>query len=411
MLHAMSSLRSRLMSSFSWRPFLGVAALQWRAAAPCVALLFAASMVASGCSSARNSSSPFVAAPHDPAREAIRGQVRGLMSNAEKMLGEAYQEYYLGPGDIITITLVGRPDILGVTGSQDSGVKSREGLTVTISDNPLLTLPLVGAVRVHGKTVEKLQEELGQAFSNYAKDPKVVITVDKYYRRQVTVLGAVTKPDRYPLDFGDTVLDALFKAGGLTFVSKGGLPPGRYLKVYREKVTQKQRVELPPQALLNKFRERGGLILPREEIVIPIEEFILGGDLAYNIPLIPNDIVFIPGAGTVNIQGKVRAPGVVIMGPSLRTLTQAITERGGLMFAANKTVEVVRANPSGAPDSYFLNARAMLKRQEPDFLLQDGDQIFVYTHSGRQVLAWFGDLFQATVSTGVNATYGVGTGA
>jgi polysaccharide export outer membrane protein len=365
-----------------------------------LAVCLVGSLLFTGCGNTRGPNSEFIPPPSDPQSLIISAGVQELLSN-EALRMSRPREYFLGPGDVLGITLVGRPDILGVTG------EGAERFSVTVTESPMITLPLIGALVVHGKTSAQLEEELRTAYAKFIANPIPVVTVEKYYFNKVTVLGAVQTPGSYPLDFGDTLVDAVFKANGLSFGGKGGgLPPARYLKVYREKLNNKERAQMTQEEILEAYKE-GTKILPREEIVIPIEQFILNGDMEYNIPLFPNDLVYIPGAGTVIVHGRVAHPGVTFLGPSLRTLAQVITERGRLRYSAASIVEIVRTYPDGTQESFYEHVRRVQRRDDPDFLMQDGDQVFIFTHPARDVLEFIGNIFRAGVSTGYNATYGV----
>ncbi|MEO8376328.1 MAG: polysaccharide biosynthesis/export family protein [Candidatus Sumerlaeota bacterium] len=361
------------------------------------AMLLAVIILFAGCAT-RGQSSRYIPAPEDPRREQVEASIAEVIRSPDLQLPQA-QEYYLGPGDEISLTMVGRDDVFP-TNKESGG-----NYTVVITENPLITLPYIGSIKVHGKSAGQLQEELRVAYSQYIQSPVPIVTVEKFYYNQVSVLGTVKMPARYPLLFGDTLLDAIFRAGGLTFGrDTGGPPPGRFLKIYREKLSPKDRADMPLEELLTRIKE-GDRVLPRRELIIPIEDFINEGELSYNIPLHPNDIVYIPSAGTVMIQGPVKNPGVVFLGPSLRTLTQALTEKGGMRYGAASRVEVVRTPPRGEPVSYFLNGRRMLARHQADFLLQDGDQIFVYVHPTRMFLESASKIFRSSLNAGASATY------
>ncbi len=321
-----------------------------------------------------------------------------VINTAERQLAEG-SEYYLGPGDILFIALLGRPDILDESLQRDPD----SGFIVT--ESPYLTLPLIGAIKVHGRTVSQLQADLKAAYTKYIRDPEPIVYVKKFNYNQVSVVGSVQKPGRYPLDFGDTLLDGLFKAGGLSMGGRsGGLAPARYLKLYREKLTRREKAELTLEEIIKRV-QTDSQIVPREEIVIPIQEFVFYGRLSYNIPLLPNDIIYVPPAGTASVVGKVKEPGAVFLGPSVGTLSQVLTERGGLRLGADADVEVVRLGDDGVPIVYEMNARRILKRKDPDFLIQDGDQVFVHGNVGRGILEWFGTIFRTSVSGGASATY------
>lgn len=353
-------------------------------------------VLASGCGLTRSASSRYVSPPVDLKHRQARAGLDNMLQDPAVMLAQS-QEYYIGAGDVLEITLVGRQDIFGTT--EEGGESTLE---FQVTQSPLIALPLIGAIRIHGKTADQLRAELEEAYSQFIVAPIPIVTITNFHHNQVAVLGSVKAPGRFPLEFGDTVLDALYKAGGLNLGRE--TPPARTMKIYREKLDRKERADLPLEELLERIMDEG-TIQPREEIVIPIEDLILGGNLDYNIPLRPNDILYIPAAGTVMIQGKVQAPGVVFLGPSLRTVTQVITERGGLQYSAASTIEVVRTDTNGGQVSYFLDARDMMSRKSEDFLLQDNDQIFVYRHPVRSALQWFGNIFKASASTGINATY------
>ncbi|MGF1572274.1 MAG: polysaccharide biosynthesis/export family protein [Sumerlaeia bacterium] len=353
-------------------------------------------VLVAGCGT-RGPDSSLVGAPVDVDRLNWEQDIQRINSGELKLPERL--DYRLGPGDVISLTLVGRPDILGVD-------KEGKPFALEITENPGIVLPYVGSIRAHGKTPEQMQKEIQDAYRSIVRDPIVILTVDKYFYNQVSIIGSVNLPGRYKLDVGDTILDGIFKAGGLTFGGVGRtLPPARVLKLYREKVGQEQRYNLPPEELLLLFQDEDGFITTREELTIPLEEFIFGGDLSYNIPLQPNDVLFIPPAGTVSVHGPFKNPRVVFLGPGLRTLVQVMTECGGLRFKAASRVEVVRNNADGSTTSFYMDARKIRERKEPDFILEDNDQVFAFNHPVRSTLDVVGSIFRGASSAGVNATY------
>ncbi|MBX3728251.1 MAG: polysaccharide export protein [Candidatus Sumerlaeia bacterium] len=323
--------------------------------------------------------------------------LRKLLGSAEMQL-PAPEEYYLGPGDIITIRLIGRPDILG-------GDRGQEGVEFRLTDSSTISLPMIGAVSVRNKTVAQLQQDLSTAYAAFVKDPRPLVIVNFFNRNQVTVLGSVREPGKYPYEYGDTLLDAVFKAGGVAPGGRGGgMAPGRYLHLYRERLTAEERATLTLEELAERLTVQGQ-VRPREEIVMPIDELVSHGTLQHNIPVQPGDVILLASAGTVHVQGRVDTPGVVFLGPSVNTVTQAINERGGLRFSASSTVEVVRTYPDGHYATYRMDIRRMRGRQSPDFRVQEGDEIFVYGDPVRAVGEYLGELFRGSVRAGASATY------
>jgi len=230
------------------------------------------------------------------------------------------------------------------------------------------------------------------------------VRLKSYFYNQVTVMGAVSSPGRFPLQAGDTVLDALFKAGGLSFGRQGGVAPGRVIKIYRDRLGQKDRTTLTPDEILERLT-RDGKIERWDEILIPVEKFTMGGDLSINVPVKPNDIVYVEPGGAVMVTGNVHRPRVVFLGPSLRTVVHALTECGGMQYRAANKIEVVRTLADGSAESYFLDGRRMMRRKDRDFMLQNGDQVFVYRDNWRTFVGLLGSIFSAGVNTGVSATY------
>jgi polysaccharide export outer membrane protein len=347
---------------------------------------------------ARDPGSPYLPPPQDPERVAVEAALAQMVQDPELQM-PPQGDYLIGPGDELAISLLNRPEILGE--------KVEEGLRyrVKVTENAFIVMPYIGAIRVHGRSAAQFQEDLRAAYAGFIQDPEPLVTIEKFSRNQITVLGTVRNPGRYPYEQGDTLLEGIFRAGGLTFGGKtGGLAPGRYLKIYREKIPARERLELTPEQLLQRLTE-GDKLLPRREIVIPIDTFINQGELSWNIPLIPGDVVYIPPAGTVFVHGRVRYEGVVFLGPSLRTVTQVVGERGGLRIGAASIVEVVRHNPGEDPVSYYFDIRDQMIRREPDFLLQDGDQIFVYSNPWRVVLEYLDGIMRTSISAGASATY------
>ena len=357
--------------------------------------VLAVALFATGC--ARTASDPVIGSAIDLSDPISPEAVQRLISTADMQLNRG-QPYYIGPGDVISVQLIGREDIL-TDRSDEPGVEFQ------VTDYPLLALPLIGAIKVHGKSAEELQQDLKTAYREFISDPQPVVVIKQFNRNQVSVLGSVVKPGRYPINFGDTLIDGIFKAGGLSLGGRaGGLAPGRYLKLYRQKLSMRQEATLSVEELVELI-SKGGKVLPREEYVIPISQFIFHGVMDYNFPLAPNDIIYVPPAGTCIVQGHVFDPGVTFLGPSVMTVTQVIVERRGLRFSADSDIEVVRTGRDGQPVSYFMNARAMLSRDTEDFALQDGDQVFIYSHPVRTALEWFGKFFQGSVKAGAQATY------
>lgn len=322
---------------------------------------------------------------------------------------ETKESYRIGEGDVLTVYLIGRPDVLGEKDNR-KGAVGEEGFVVT--ENPYLIFPKIGPVRVHGLTADQLQVELGLSYGLMIINPRPVVVIKKFRRNRIRVLGMVQNPGTYAWRHGDKVIDAIIKAGGVNPERRHvQQSPGRYIKIFRE-TAHATHVDNEPA---NGHRtdslpgEIAGIELAlREEITVPIREYLRSGRLRYNIPLYANDIIYLPPAGSVIVKGTVLRPGVGYLGPSVQTVTDVITERGGLRFSAKSNIDVVRLTDSSEPQIFRLDIRDMLARRKPDFFVEDGDQIVVYRSRPRAVAGWFLEIFHGGSKAGFSATVGPG---
>lgn len=110
------------------------------------------------------------------------------------------QEYRLGPGDQLRITVFNEAELTGpyVVGSQGS-----------------IAYPLVGDVHAAGLTVQEFSDSLQEALATYIRQPNVSVEVANY--RPFFILGEVQRPGTYPYSASLTVPNAVATAGGFTY--------------------------------------------------------------------------------------------------------------------------------------------------------------------------------------------------
>lgn len=113
-------------------------------------------------------------------------------------------EYVLQPMDLVKVEVFQEPDML------------RE---VRIAQDGSVTLPLISKVDLKGKTVEQAQDRIRLLYDkDYLVNPQINLTVLEYAKRDVKVLGQVTKAGAVdiPTDRPLKLLDAIALAGGFT---------------------------------------------------------------------------------------------------------------------------------------------------------------------------------------------------
>jgi polysaccharide export outer membrane protein len=113
-------------------------------------------------------------------------------------------EYQLAAGDIIRVTVFQNPDLTVETRVTESGT---------------ISYPLVGSVKVGGMTLPAAEQAIANALKagGFLREPQVNIGLLQNRGNQVSVLGQVNRPGRFPLETTNTrVSEMLAIAGGVT---------------------------------------------------------------------------------------------------------------------------------------------------------------------------------------------------
>jgi polysaccharide export outer membrane protein len=114
------------------------------------------------------------------------------------------QQYVLGPGDQVRLTVFGEADLSG---------------QFKVGDDGMVSLPLIGQIQAKGLTPPQLEKAIaGKLEPDYVKNPNVSIEVMSY--RPFFIIGEVNKPGSYPYQSGMTALEAVALAGGFTYRAK-----------------------------------------------------------------------------------------------------------------------------------------------------------------------------------------------
>lgn len=114
---------------------------------------------------------------------------------------KADENYRLGSGDRVRITVYGQPELTGEYAVDGGGQMS---------------YPLVGQIRAGGMTAHELERALiGKLSPDYLKNPSISVEVLTF--RPFYIVGEVRTPGSYPFVNGMTVLNAVALAGGFTY--------------------------------------------------------------------------------------------------------------------------------------------------------------------------------------------------
>lgn len=235
-------------------------------------------------------------------------------------------EYRLGAGDVVRI---------GVYQSPDLSLEARIGEAGSIS------YPLLGSVRLGGLTVTQAERAIADGLlkGNFLKQPQVSIQVMQVRGNQVSVLGQVNKPGRFPIEVADLRLsDLLATAGG---IAPGGADT---LTLVGTRNGQPFRMEVDLPSLFRGDR--------RDDDV-----FIQNGDVLY-----------VDRAPQIFIYGEVQRPGAIRLERGM-TLMQALATGGGL--TQRGTEKGLRVHRKAADGKTHIIQPAM------DDPLRNGDVVYV----------------------------------
>ncbi len=201
------------------------------------------------------------------------------------VFAEGSLDYPLGPGDMLRIQVFQNPDLMTDTRVSESG---------------FITFPLIGAVEVGGLAIGTAEKKIAAALKNggFVQQPQVNIVLVQMRGNQVSVLGQVNRPGRFPLETLSRVSDMLAIGGGATTVGDDfaivtGLRNGKpFRKV----------IDIP------------GLYLGERSD----EDMILSG----------GDVIYVHRAPVFYIYGEAQRPGAYRIERGM-TIMQALAQGGG----------------------------------------------------------------------------------
>jgi len=127
-----------------------------------------------------------------------------LLSSPSWGQKDASLEYLIGPGDLLRISVFQNPDLT---------------LEARVGEDGAITYPLIGSVTVGGGTIPAAERRIAQLLKEggFILKPQVSILLLTVRSSQVSVLGQVNRPGRYPIETANTRLsDALATAGGIS---------------------------------------------------------------------------------------------------------------------------------------------------------------------------------------------------
>jgi polysaccharide biosynthesis/export protein len=220
-----------------------------------------------------------IGSPHSAS---LTAQLPPVAPNAAALALES-----IGMGDMVRVSVFRNPELT---------------TEARVSERGTILFPLIGEVPVIGMTPAQAGARIADKLKGgrFVVNPEVTVSMMQVNSRQVSVLGNVNKPGRYPLDSQNVKLtDFLAVAGGVAGAGSDRVT----IVTVKDGQTVKKDVDLAAM-----FRN---------------------GDLSQNVNLQPGDTIYVEKAPMVYIYGEVQKAGAYRLEPHM-TVMQVLAMGGGV---------------------------------------------------------------------------------
>ncbi|MFO0754216.1 MAG: polysaccharide biosynthesis/export family protein [Thermodesulfovibrionales bacterium] len=213
------------------------------------------------------------------------------------------ENYRIGVEDVLHISVWGNPELT---------------TQAPVKHDGMLSIPLVGDVKALGLTPKELRAVLEEEIGKYVKAPTVSVVVSAVNSRKVYVLGEGA-PQRassgeLTLRRDTTLMQLLAQLGSLKTAD-----------------------------LRNAYVLRNG-----QRTSADFYQLVVKGDITQDMPLEPNDVIFIPEKPDqrIRVVGAVKTPGIIPYVEGMNALDAVLSAGGFTEFASQNGVVIVRKEGS-----------------------------------------------------------------
>jgi len=233
----------------------------------------------------------------------------------------ANNDYQMGTGDVLRITVYGQPDL--TTEARIGGSGS-------------ITFPLIGDVKLVGSTPSQGETEIARRLKKggFILDPNVNLNVVQYRSQQISVLGRVNRPGKHTLEKVSRVSDALALAGGII---------------------------IDGADTITLVREREGKTEYRDIDIVAL--FKTGGETSNEL-VVDGDIINVSRQPMFYIYGEVQRPGSFRLEQNM-SLVQALTLGGGLtQRGTQRGIKILRRDANGEMQQLDTQLADLVKKDD-----------------------------------------------
>ncbi len=243
--------------------------------------------------------------------------------------------YTLRQGDEIFVEVWTRPELSGKH---------------TIGPDGRITLPIAGNLVIANLSRDGAQDAIKAALLKYYSEIAVTVRVEKYTSYHIYVLGRVTTGGALEFEKQPTLMQVLTRAGSLPVGGSGAEKAGLV---------------------------RCAIFRGTDKIVwIDLRPLVSQGNLALNIRLAPDDLVYLPDADDrlVYVLGDVAHPGAFRLTADM-SFMDAYSQAGAATDDGDQSkIALIRANIGQREISM---KQILAGRKDLNLALEEGDIIFV----------------------------------
>ena len=258
--------------------------------------------------------------------------------------------YHLGPDDVVQFYGVDADEIVNKP--------------YRIGPDGQISLPLVGRIQVAGITLRELEDAVNDRLKTFIQDPQLVANVLEFRSQPVSVIGAVNQAGTLQLQGQRTLLEMISLAGGL-----------RQDAGYSIRITRMlEWGELP---LPNAGPDSTGKFSVAE---VNLRELLAARRPTDNIQILPHDVITVPQAEMVFVLGDVGRSGSYLLADrQTMSVVEAVSMAEGLTRTADsRNCRILRVvTEQVARREIPVDIKAILAGKAEDVPLRAGDILFV----------------------------------
>jgi polysaccharide export outer membrane protein len=266
----------------------------------------------------------------------------------------------LAPGFLLSLNVLDDPDFVGAFRIDEQGD---------------IAVPVLGTLHVAGETVSEARVNIQKILleNKILKDPQVDLSILEYSAPEVTIIGEVASPGKYPLLVPRKLVDVLAIAGGTTLLA------GNEVQITRGSADTE-----PVFVHFSKATNPKAV----EDVLVH-----------------PGDTVQVKRAGIVYVLGAVTRPGGYVMQEEgTLTVLQAISLANGTTLPASTgSVHLLRRNADGTGVDIALPLDKISHGKTADMQLHATDVLYVPTSKIKSTFINGAGILAATTSATIYA--------